>query len=141
MIALTQKEAKAMVEEHGSIRGAARAFGKAESTFRGWLNGTGKRGSAAKVVPVKPGAKKKTLADFRSTYDKSYVVPKKIKAALSDMGASWEYEVDFAKQAGVSLSDIGMFRDQFNEHIVQVKEGRRMWAGTKSMANQMREMV
>lgn len=142
MSALTTKEAKELVEKHGSIRGAARAIGLAESTLRGRLRGLKPaKATVAKEVALKSGDKRKTLADFRATYDKSYVVPKKVKAALSALGSGWEYEVDFAKQAGVSLSDIGMFRDQFNEHIVQVKEGRRIWAGTKSLAEQMREMI
>jgi len=38
--------------------------------------------------------------------------------------------------------DLGAFRDQFAAHVVTLnREGRRAWAGTASVAKQMREML
>jgi hypothetical protein len=88
-------------------------------------------------------AKGKSLADFRRTYDKDFIVPQKIKTALAQLGAGgWETELNFARSAGVSMSDIGLFREQFQDHVVLVERGsKRIWAGSKALAAKLREMV
>ena len=85
----------------------------------------------------------KSLAEFRATHDKAFIIPKKIKEALQQLGSSgWEYEVGFAKLAGISLADLGNFRDQFAEHVVAIRrDGKRAWAGSKDTAAKMRAMV
>ena len=84
----------------------------------------------------------RSLAEFRSVYDKATIVPTKVKAALKALGAGgWEYEVQFARTAGVSLADLANFRDQFAPHIVSLREGRRAWAGSAATASAMREMI
>lgn len=83
----------------------------------------------------------RSLSEFRSTYDKATIIPAKVKEALKSLGTGWEYEVQFAKLAGVSLADLGAFRDQFAPHVVSLREGRRAWAGTAATAKQMREML
>jgi hypothetical protein len=110
------------------------------------------KGERTVTVPtlVKPavgatfaGAKKagRSLAEFRSTYDKSTIVPAKIRAALKVLGANgWEYEVDFGRMAGVSSSDLGNFRDEFSGFVVALKD-RRAWAGSVKLAATMREMI
>ena len=90
-------------------------------------------------APVK--AVGRSLSEFRQTYDKSAIVPAKVKAALKAIGSGWEYEVQFAKLAGVSLVDLATFRDQFSDHIVVVERTKRAWAGTVATANAMREML
>lgn len=143
---MTPKEAKALALKHGSIRKAAQTVGMAQSTFRDRLYGRvkvrkpGKVGRPQATVSTGP-AKRKSIADFRSAYDKSFIVPKRVKAALAELGAGWEYEVDFAKMAGISLRDLGMFADQFAPHVIQVREGRRIWTGSKKVADQMRQMI
>lgn len=100
---------------------------------------------ARNAVPVVKGHDKaafgKTIAEFRATYDKSYIVPAKIKATIKELGNGWEYETTFAKMAGVSLADLGSFRDEFAAHVISLREGRRVWAGTKAIADQMRQMI
>lgn len=86
--------------------------------------------------------KVKTIADFRNLYDKSTIVPTKVKSALKSLGgAGWEYEHLFVKMAGVSISDLSMFREQFAEHIVNLKDNKRAWAGRKETAIVLREML
>ena len=69
-------------------------------------------------------------------------MPWKVREALRILGNGWEYEVAFAKAAGVSLADLATYRDQFAAHVVQLsREGRRAWAGTKAAADQMRKML
>ena len=58
------------------------------------------------------------------------------------MSSGWEYESAFAKQAGVSLSDMATYREQFFDYVVSLKrEGKRVIAGTKALAAQLREMI
>jgi len=119
----------------------AQLTGLSEKKIRTWLSGS------AVVTPAKMNApialkRGKTLSDFRNTYDKATIVPAKVKAALKELGAAgWEYEVAFAKLAGVSLSDLGMFRDEFAGYVVNLRDSRRAWAGSEKTAKTMREMI
>lgn len=87
----------------------------------------------------------KDITAFRKAYDKSLIVPEKIKAALAALGDSWESEGDFIKRCGLSPSDFGQYRDLFAEHTVAVrpmgKGPTRVWAGTLSFAEKLRETV
>lgn len=131
---MTKSEAEAMVAKHGSIRAAARATGTDRKSIAAALRKPSTDGASCK--------KGRTLAEFRATYDKSFIVPGKVKAALKALGnGCWEYEVAFAKDAGVALSDLGNFRDQFADYIVTVKDNRRVWAGSVSTAKTLREML
>jgi hypothetical protein len=109
-----------------------------------WLEGDS---TVGKSKPVSADhaqiSNRKTLADFRQTYDKTTIVPTKVKAALKLLGASgWEYEVPFARSAGVSLSDLSNFREMFADYIVTLnRENKRAWAGSPATAKQMREML
>ena len=134
---MTKQEAEALIQKHGSRQAASRATGISVDTFR-YAQEKGGPASKAKEEPKKFG---RSLADFRGSYDKSYIVPKKIKEALRNLGSGWEYEVNFARIAGISLSDLGNFRDQFADHVVTLRESRRAWAGTAAAAKAMREML
>lgn len=86
----------------------------------------------------------RSIDEFKASYDKSYIVPGKIKAALQKLEHSWLYEVDFAKLAGVNLADLGAFRSAFEDHVVVLSgqdRGKRVWTGTKAAATKMREMI
>lgn len=93
--------------------------------------------------PVEDCKVGKSVADFRKQYDKNFIVPSRIEKALKQLGSSgWETELNFAKLAGVSMTDIGLFREQYQDHVVLVERGsRRIWAGSKSLAKKLREMV
>lgn len=134
-----------------TVSEAARRMGVAPSTLRDRLARAKKAG--LKVAAHKPDAKMATvvdvpapvgrsLTDFRVEHDKSYIVPKRVTAAIEKLGDGWLYEVEFAKLAGVSLSDLGHFRSAFEDHIVAIRRdgGKRAWA-KKHIAAKMREMV
>lgn len=134
----------ALHKRHSTI-GAWLAAGmpRDEAGARAWL---AKRGTSAPTVEgTAAGAPKRagrSLADFRAQYDKSHIVPARVRDALHALGGGWEYEVQFAKMAGVSLQDLGRFRDQFASHVVQIgRDARRAWAGTVSTATAMKEML
>lgn len=126
-----------LIKKYGSIRKAADAMKIPRSTLHLRLKG---------VAPKKkenPGkGVKKTLSDFRASYDKAFIVPKKVRDGIKLLGsAGWEYEVAFAKLAGVSLADLGNFRDLFTDYIVNLKDSRRAWAGSVKTAKIMRDMI
>ena len=133
------------VAETGNAVKAAKKLKMSPSGLKDRLKVARERGMKHKVVAAQVEATKKTgrsLNDFRSEYDKNYIVPRKIKEALMELGEGWEYEVNFAKIAGVGLVDMGNYRDEFSQHIVVLnREGRRAWAGTVATAHKMREMI
>jgi len=93
-------------------------------------------------------AKVKTIADFRSAHDTNVIVPNKIRAALAAMlkeGAEqWEYELEFIKRAGISNTQMGMFREQFIDHIIEAGSGvggraaKRVWFADAKVAKKLR---
>jgi hypothetical protein len=97
-------------------------------------------------VGVTKPASKRGLDDFRKAYDKSLIVPSKIKAGLADLGNAWESEAEFIRRCGVSQSEFGRYREPFlADHAVEVR-GRgsrdvRVWAGTKAFATKLRASV
>lgn len=100
--------------------------------------GTGKPASN-----VKPLAGK-TLADFRAAHDPNVIVPAKITKALADMEAesqeNWEYENDFMRRAGLSTTNLAMFRPQFEAHVVETtgRNPKRVWFASVKVAEQAR---
>jgi hypothetical protein len=84
------------------------------------------------TAPAKPA--KKNLDAFRSVHDKNVTIPNKIRAGLTALkkaeGAeAWEYEGEFVKRAGIAQTDLGAFRSQFEDHIVETKgkSAKRVW--------------
>jgi len=135
------------VKSSGSITEAAEKLGIPRSTLQNRLHnypnlGTGKKAlPARKITVAKPS--KKSLADFQATYDKDVIVPTKIEAAIAALGEEgWEYETAFAKLAGVGLTDLSNYRDQFSDYIVLIRrDSKRAWAGSVETAQAMREML
>lgn len=95
-------------------------------------------------------AKGKTLEQFRVAHDRKLNLRTRVNAALKLLGESWEYEGDFAKKASLSMSDWGLIRDDYAEHIVLVKAShgrgsngfsRRVVAGTPTFAKKLKESI
>jgi hypothetical protein len=141
-------QAQEAVKQYGSVIKAAKALGIARSTLQHRVN------AAINLNPLTPSAPAtfrpltvqqkvgKSLSDFRAAHDKDYIIPKKIKAALQQLGNGWEYEVDFLRIAQVSTTDLALYRDRFVDNwLVVDRSGKRVWAGTKSLADEMRSMV
>lgn len=90
--------------------------------------------------------KGKTLAEFKARFDRSVVVPNKIRAALAALAKegpeAWEYEGDIIKRAGISQSDMGLFREEFEKHVVLVRESgrsdRKVWFADAKVAAKVR---
>lgn len=84
--------------------------------------------------------------DFRALYDKKFIVPKAIRAALKLLGhRGWQKEKDFCAGAGISTSEISSFRTEFEEYIVMPREPGRhpthVWCGSKAYATELRELI
>ena len=91
--------------------------------------------------------KAKTLEDFRAAHDKNVIVPNKIREALAQLQKvgpeHYEYENEFIKLAGISQTDMGMFRDQFSDYFLETPRTnggrqRRVWFGDKKVAAKVR---
>ena len=86
----------------------------------------------------------RTLDDFRAAHDKNVIIPNKIRAALDEMlkegQENWAYEAEFIRRAGVSQTDMGLFRDQFSDHVVEAKNdrGKRIWFACVKVAEKVR---
>jgi transposase len=151
----TKAELQAAIKKYGSQRAAAEALGIGRSTIYDILNGrntgVGKGGGRAKAVKKDVGAavckqadtqKGRSLSDFRQAFDKDTIIPAKIKEGLKELGASWEYETEFTRRCLISQSDVGNYRELFADHVVFIRrENKRVWAGTKSLAAEMRSIV
>lgn len=94
------------------------------------------------ALAKKPAAR--TLDDFRAAHDRNVIVPAKIRKALADMeaehGESWEYELDFMRRAGISQTDVGMFRPQFEAHVVETggRNPKKVWFASAKVAEKAR---
>lgn len=98
----------------------------------------------SKVQKHSPKAAGKTLDEFRAAHDKSYIVPKKIRDGLAALGDSWEYEVEFIRRCGLSVTDLAAYRDpEFTEFYLEVggRNPKRIWCGTKKFAEQLRALL
>ena len=150
---MTAQEGRAAVEAAGGVRAAAKALRMSRATLYRVLRGEGgdvKRPAGGGAVAAAKGAAGmeekakaagRSLSEFRATYDKDTIIPGKVRAALRLLGCGWDYEVQFAKLAGVSLADLGNYRDQFADHVVTLRESRRAWAGTVATAKAMKGML
>lgn len=95
-------------------------------------------------MAAKAKASGKSLAEFSAAYNKDEIVPKKIRDGLKQLGNGWEYELDFMRRCSISQTDMGRFRPEFEDDFVVNTGGKnpkRVWAGTKELADQMREMI
>ena len=135
-------EALAALKQYGNRKDAAVALGVSKSAFRKRIM----RGGAIVTEQQTPKPKQtgpvKTLADFRSTYDKDTIIPGKIREAITALDGGWVYESEFVRLAGVSFTDLSVYKDMFAEHIVFIKrDSKRVWAATPELAEQMRRML
>jgi hypothetical protein len=88
----------------------------------------------------------RTAEDFTKLHDKNFIIPNRIKAALAELGDSWEYEGEFVKRCQpVANVDFARYRDQFTEFFFEVRAGnkgvKRIWCGTKKFAAKLREQA
>lgn len=94
-------------------------------------------------------AEPRTLATFRAAHDRNVIVPNKIRAAIEQIRKvgpeHYEYEADLIRMAGISQSDMGLFRDQFEAHIVETrstpgsKNPKRVYFGDPKVAAKVRQ--
>ena len=144
---MTREEAQELIKKHGSMRKASKVAGIHRDTLARILAGkpVAARISQHHAVSTIPytgvQVTARSVTDFRNTYDLNTIVPKKIAAGFKQLGAGWLYESEFAKAAGLTMKDLGMFRDNYADHIVVVGDSRRIWAGKKTVAEQMRQMI
>lgn len=98
--------------------------------------------------------KVKTLADFRNTHNADVVqrarIDSALKALLAQGKEAWEYELDFAKFAGISSVTVARYRETYAAHVVEApsvsgvakhKRLRYVWVADVKVAARMREEI
>lgn len=97
----------------------------------------------SKTIPPVAPAKGKGIDDFRASYDRSFIVPKRIKDGLAALGDSYESELEFMRRCGISVTDLSQYREPFAEFYIEVggRNPKRLWAGTKAFAAKCRGFV
>ena len=146
-----QQEAKQLFEKHGTIAGAANEAGICPAAMRKRLRGIGmfpgvqhRDGTCDTTasVTVNHSLTAHSLVDFRNAYDKDTIIPRKIREALESIGSGWVYESELTRISGVGYADLGMYRDEFADHVVFIKrESKRAWTGSTETAEAMRKML
>lgn len=137
-------EMKQMRKNGLSYAKIAEKYGVAKSTMQEAFGVRKRDGKLPDTKPEVDNTKNigRSLSEFRKTYDKNLIIPGKIKEALSKIKNAWLYENEFVKLAGISFTDLGNFRDMFADHVVSLnRSSKRVWAGSISLANQLKEIV
>lgn len=101
------------------------------------------------MAKAKPESR--NVAMFKGQYHRSVVIPTKIAAALEKMAKDhspehYEYEADFVKMAGISITDMNGHREAFSKYIVEAKPigsgngrtAKRVWFATEKAAKAAR---
>lgn len=84
--------------------------------------------------------------DFKKSYDKSYIIPEKIRAGLAKLKAKngWCEQKDFMILCDIrSPNDLAAYAEPFaRDHVVLVphtdRHQKKVWCGTKAMADKLR---
>lgn len=146
---MTRDQAQAAMLKHGTQRAAAAALCCSRDTLQRALNRVDnsepKRGrplgkTTTYGAPVQGGGVR-SLAEFKNTYDLETIVPKRVEQTFRQMGGGWLYEAEFVKEANVTSAQLSMFRDRYADHIVSVRDSRRIWVGKTAIAEEMRRML
>lgn len=89
------------------------------------------------------GAGARSVEDFRANFDRNYIVPNKIRAALAELGDGWVYEAELLKLAGISTTDLAIFREQFSDYwlVADRAAKKRVWCGTSALAEELRNLI
>jgi hypothetical protein len=92
--------------------------------------------------------KGKTEEDFKGRFVRATVIPRKIDAALAQLGPKgYEDNMGFTRRAGVSANDLAAFRDQYRDYIIEAREvggdsrARILWCGSKEFAKRLRGLI
>ena len=99
-------------------------------------------------MPTPPKAR--TVADFKTAHDKDVIIPAKIKATLESAAKigpeHYLYESELVTMTGISQTDFGRYKGQFEAHVVEIDhEGgrrlsskKRVWFPDKKLAAKLR---
>jgi hypothetical protein len=131
---MTLEDIEAAIRKHGTKTLAAKSFGMNRMQL------TRKIASLQKQKAPKSQSVGFTRDDFRSKYDKSFIVPRRIKEALQKLGPTrYLPEADFTRLAGISQTDMAAYRALFeDDYVVVVERTKRLWCGSKTLASEFR---
>jgi hypothetical protein len=99
---------------------------------------------APKKSPAKKLASSLSLDDLDKQYNPNVIVPARIRAALDKLGDSAMTALNFQREANVTTLHLSQFADQFEDHLVTVRDSGRpkvLWCGTAAFAAKVRERL
>lgn len=85
-----------------------------------------------------------SLDDLDKQYNVNIIVPARIRTALAKLGDNAMTALNFQKEANVTTLHLSQFADQFEDHLVTVRENGRpkvLWCGTEAFARKVRERL
>lgn len=85
-----------------------------------------------------------SLSDLDRQYNPNVIVPARIRAALAKLGDNAMTALNFQREANVTTLHLSQFADQFEDHLVTVREGGRpkvLWCGTAAFAAKVKERL
>ena len=91
----------------------------------------------------KAGIRGKSLDQFKAAHDKGFIIEKRLRDALTDLGESWLYESELMRTARIGPGEIARLRERFSKFNLLVgRRGkqRHVWAGTPALAKKLRAM-
>jgi hypothetical protein len=88
----------------------------------------------------------KSEEDFKKSYDRSYIIPQKIRTGIAKLKAKngWCENKDFMVLCDIkSPNDLAAYREPFLDHVVLVPNTDRrhdkfIWCGSKALAEKLR---
>lgn len=99
----------------------------------------------SKTSSAKKHSSALSLADLDNKFNPNVIVPERIRKALKQLGDAAMTAEDFRTLAGVSTTNLSLFAEQFEEHLIHVRDAHRktrtLWAGTPTFAAQARERL
>lgn len=128
---------RAAIERAGTMTRAAVELKVSHHVLRRILAESGE----CKALAPRAKAKRKTLDDFRTAYDKSFIVPARIKAGVEKYlaGGYWETDQNFRELCRVPPHLWRRYADGFEQYQIRV-DGKILWA-EPDMIDKMREMT
>ena len=100
--------------------------------------------TAKKKVAKKAHTAAMSLEDLDQQYNPNVIIPQRIRAGLAKLGDHAMTSLNFQREANVTTLQLAQFAEQFEDHIVIVRESgkpKTLWCGTPAFARKVKERL
>ena len=141
-----QEAYEAVQKTGGNLTAAARLLGIDRHAVKRRLRKCYEQTGATIPLPVaqvsakpKANVSPRTLNEFKQKYDKSTIIPSKIREGIvTVLSRGWLYDAEFREACGVPPGNWRRFADDFSEYHTK-RDGKIIWA-MPEMIEQMEAM-